>query len=114
MADPQAEEIKKLKQIAEIKFDRERHRLAAVKDELTRLEDERRTLRQEIAGIEEAKETDPASLINAQAYLGALSGKAKRLDAERRIASERTNAQREKIKKALAAKIRIEDLSGGK
>ena len=114
MADPQADEIKQLKQIAEIKFDRERHRLAAVKEELTRLEEERRSLRKEIVSIHDARETDPASLINAQAYLGSLSNKAKRIDAERHKASERTNAQREKIKKALAAKIRIEDLGGGK
>ncbi len=114
MADPQTEELKQLKKIAEIKFDRERHRLSAVKEELTRLEEKRRNLRSEIVGVQDAKEADPAALINAQAYLQALSKKAQRIDAERHMASERTNAQREKIKKALAAKIRIEDLGGGK
>ena len=106
-ADPLAE----LKIIAGIKFDRERHRLAAVKEELSRLEAERKALSKQIVDIADAPETSPEALINAYAYLNALSTKAKHLDAARWQASQRTQVQRDRIKTALAAKIRVDGMS---
>ncbi len=110
MAD-QPDQLAELKQIADIKFDRERHRLAAVKEELSRLEAERKALNKKIIDLADAKETSPAALINAQAYLNALGNKAKSLDAARQQASERTQAQRDRIKIALASKIRVDGMS---
>lgn len=110
MADRQTDPFAELKKIAEIKVDRERHRLAAAKAEQSRLEDERRALHKQIDDLQDAKETNPASLINAYAYLESLSSKARQLDADRAAASQRTQAQREKIKHALASKIRVDGM----
>ena len=110
MADHNVDPLIELKKIAEIMVDRERHRLAAVKDELSRVDRERGALKQQIVNVQGADETDPAALINAQAYLDALSQKSRRLDAERLQASMRTEEQRQKIRTALASKIRIDSM----
>ena len=110
MADSQAKQIEELKKIAKIRVDKERHQLAAMRDESAKLEKETQAVRKQMRDISEGKETSPEALMNAYAYLDALSLKAKRLDAERQEASERTRAQREKIKAALASKIRVDGM----
>jgi len=107
------EQLKELKKIAQIRFDKERHKLAAINDEIARLETERVAVRKQMTDLTEGKESSPASLMNAYAYLDALSRKADRLEAERQEVSERTQAQREKIKTALASKIRIDGMEEG-
>ena len=104
--DPLAE----LKKIADIKFDRERHRLTAINEELTKLDNERKALRKQIVDLANARETSPAALINTQYYLQTLSEKSRQLDEARLQASQRTEAQRQKIRTALASKIRVDDM----
>lgn len=110
MAQQQTDELAELKKIAKIRVDRERHRLAAIKDEVARLDAEKQALKSQIVELHEAQETSPAALINAQAYLNSLSNKARELEGKRLHASERTKQQREKIKSALASKIRIDGM----
>ena len=112
MATP-TEQLKELKKIAQMRFDKERHQLAAHNEEMARLEAERKAVRKQIVDLSEGNETSPASLVNAYAYLDALTRKAERLDAERQEAHDRTEAQREKIKSALASKIRVEGMDEG-
>ncbi|WP_428408194.1 hypothetical protein [Hyphococcus sp.] len=112
MATP-TEQLKELKKIAQIRFDKERHQLTAINEEMARLEAEKKAVRKQITDITGGQETSPASLMNAYAYLDALTRKAERLDAERREAHERTEAQREKIKTALASKIRVDGMEEG-
>ncbi|GEM_PF-2203520 len=109
MAD-QPDPLAELKKIADMKFDRERHRLAAVHDELARLEAERKALQKQVVGLAQATESDPAAFINAYAYLNALAAKGKQIDAARQEAHQRTEAQREKIRTALASKIRVDGM----
>lgn len=109
MAD-QTDQLAELKKIAEMKFDRERHRLAAVNEELSRLEAERKALQKKVVDLADAKESDPAAFINTYAYLDSLAVKAKQLDAARKEANQRTEAQRERIRTALASKIRIDGM----
>lgn len=110
MANDQTSQLRELKKIANLIVDRERHRLAAVKEELSRVDEAQDALKQQIAELANAKEADPLAMLNAQAYLEGLSGKARQLTHERHHASERTKAQREKIKTALASKIRIDGM----
>ncbi len=111
MANSQNKQIEELKMIAKIRVDKERHQLAAMRDEANRLEKEKQAVNRQILDISEGKDTSPEALLNAYAYLDALSQKARRLEAERLAASERTKAQREKIKAALASKIRVDSMS---
>ncbi len=104
------DQLKELKKIAQIRFDKERHKLAAINDEMTRLEAERNAVRKQMTDLTSRKDATPASLMNAYAYLDSLSQKADRLAAERLEARERTEAQREKIKTALASKIRVDGM----
>ncbi len=104
------DQLKELKKIAQIRFDKERHKLAAINDEMARLEAERKAVRKQMTDLTSGKDATPASLMNAYAYLDSLSQKADRLAAERLEASERTKAQREKIKTALASKIRVDGM----
>lgn len=110
MSREQTEGLAELKKIAEIRVDRERHRLAAIKDEVARLDAEKKALKSQIRDLHEAEETSPIALMNAQAYLDSLSSKARQLETKRAQASERTKAQREKIKSALASKIQIDSM----
>lgn len=110
MSDRQADPLIELKKIAALKFDRERHRLAAIKDELSQLEEERQQLDKKMNALSGEKESNPASLINAFAYLHALTDKAGQIDREREEAHQRTLQQRQKIKEALASKIRVDDM----
>lgn len=110
MADQQTEALAELKKIAKIRVDRERLQLAAIKDELSRLDAERKALKNQIHDLHDADEASLAALMNAQAYLDSLSRKAKQIEHERSEAHERTHAQKEKIKKALASKIRIDGM----
>ncbi|WP_411819864.1 hypothetical protein ABFZ85_14440 [Hyphococcus formosus] len=110
MSNHKTDPLAELKVIATLKFDRERHRLAAIKDELTALEEERRQLGKKMNALSQKKESDPATIINAFSYLHALTDKASRIDREREEAHQRTMAQRQKIKEALASKIRVDDL----
>ncbi len=112
MATP-TEQLKELKKIAQIRFDKERHQLTAINEEMARLESEKKAVRKQIAELTGGQETSPASLMNAYAYLDSLTRKAERLDAERRDAHQRTEAQREKIKTALASKIRVDGMDEG-
>ena len=109
MATP-TDQLKELKKIAEMRFDRERHKLAAMNEEAAQIESEQRAVRKQIVDLTESKENSPSSLMNAYAYLDALAKKSERLIAERREASLRTEAQREKIKTALASKIRVDGM----
>lgn len=109
MATP-TEQLKELKKIAQIRFDKERHQLTAINEEIARLDQERKALKKQIKDISSGEQASPASLMNAYAYLDALTRKAELLDAERQEAYERTQAQREKIKTALASKIRVEGM----
>ncbi|WP_375207648.1 hypothetical protein [Hyphococcus sp.] len=109
MATP-TEQLKELKKIAQIRFDKERHQLTAINEEIARLDQERKALKKQIKDISSGEQASPASLMNAYAYLDALTRKAELLDAERHEAYERTQAQREKIKTALASKIRVEGM----
>jgi len=110
MADKKLAQIAELKKIAAIKVDREKHRLSSIKDELSKLADERRALKDRMGSVAEVKESEPAAFINAQSYLDALSNRARHLDDAQREAHNRTEAQREKIKQALASKIRIDGM----
>ena len=109
MATP-AEQLKELKKIAQMRFDKERHQLAAHHEEMARLNAERNTLRKQISDLTNGTETSAASLVNAYAYLDSLTRKAERLEAEQQEATDRTQEQREKIKSALASKIRVEGM----
>ena len=109
MATP-TEQLKELKKIAQISFDKERHQLTAINEEIARLDQERKALKKQIKDISSGEQASPASLMNAYAYLDALTRKAELLDAERHEAYERTQAQREKIKTALASKIRVDGM----
>jgi len=109
MATP-TDQLKELKKIAQIRFDKERHKLSAINDEINRLEAERKAVRKKMTDLTGGNEASPASLMNAYAYLDALSKKADLLEAGRQEARERTKAQREKIKTALASKIRVDDM----
>lgn len=111
MADRQTDPLTELKEIAKIRVDKERHQLAALRDDAARLEQERHAVRKQVKDISEGKETSPEALMNAYAYLDSLSRKAQRLDAERHEANARTQAQKEKIKTALASKIRVDGMS---
>ena len=104
------QQIAELKKIAAIKVDREKHQLSAIKDELRQLADERKALQNRMGSVADVKESEPAAFINAQFYLDALSSRARHIDDAQRAAHERTEAQREKIKQALAAKIRIDGI----
>jgi predicted nucleic acid-binding Zn-ribbon protein len=110
MADSQAKQLEELKEIARLRVDKERHQLAALRDEAARLESEQKAVRKEIEDIAGGKETSPEALVNAYAYLDTLAGKARRLEGERLEAGERAKAQREKIKAALASKIRVDGI----
>ncbi|MEO1135387.1 MAG: hypothetical protein AAFW68_02110 [Pseudomonadota bacterium] len=110
MTRQQTDELAELKKIAKIRVDHERHRLAAIKEEAARLDAEKQTLKSQIIELHEAEETSPAALINAQAYLNSLSNKARDIEDKRLHARERTKQQREKIKSALASKIRIDGM----
>ena len=109
MATP-TEQLKELKKIAQIRFDKERHQLTAINEEIARHDQERKALKKQIKDISSGEQASPASLMNAYAYLDALTRKAELLDAERHEAYERTQAQREKIKTALASKIRVDGM----
>lgn len=110
MGKSKTDPLQELKKIAKIRVDKERHKLAAIRDQAARLEQERQAIRKQINDIGEGKETSPEALMNAFAYLDTLAKKAQRLDAERHQANERTQAQRERIKAALASKIRVDGM----
>ena len=110
MAKSKTDPLQELKKIAKIRVDKERHKLVAIRDQAARLDEDRQAIRKQITDISEGKETSPEALMNAFAYLDALAKKAQRLDAERHQANERTQAQREKIKTALASKIRVDGM----
>ena len=82
MATP-TEQLKELKKIAQIRFDKERHQLTAINEEIARLDQERKALKKQIKDISSGEQASPASLMNAYAYLDALTRKAELLDAER-------------------------------
>ncbi len=110
MSNKKLKQLAELKKIAGLKVDREKHALSAIKDELRGLADERSALENRMDIVVEVKEGDPAAFINANSYLDALSARARHLDEAQRQAHARTEAQREKIKQALAAKVRIDGL----
>ncbi|MEZ5892666.1 MAG: hypothetical protein R3C58_05920 [Parvularculaceae bacterium] len=110
MSGRKTDPLKELKKIAEIKFDRERHRLVAIKNEMAALDAARREVKEQMRTINSGEGADPFSFANAAAYLDSLAAKARRLDAEQRKAHERTEAQRERIKTALASKIRVDGM----
>lgn len=110
MADNQAKQLEELKEIAKIRVDKERHQLVALRDEAARLESEQKAVRKEIEDIASGKDTSPQALMNAYAYLDTLADKARKLEDDRREAGERARVQREKIKTALASKIRIDGM----
>ncbi len=111
MAKSKAEQIEELKKIAKIRVDKERHQLAAMGDETARLERERQGVRKQMRELTAGDETSAEALVNAYSFLDTLTRKEKRLEAERQEASARTEAQRDKIKTALASKIRIDGLN---
>ena len=110
MADSQAKQIAELKKIAKIRVDKERHELAAMQDETRRLEGEQKAVLKQIDHITSGKDASPEALINAYAYLDTLAQRARALGAERNEAGERAKAQQEKIKAALASKIRVDGM----
>ncbi|WP_425409264.1 hypothetical protein [Hyphococcus sp.] len=103
-------QLAELKKIAAIKVDREKHALSSIKDELSQLAEERKALQNRMGTVAEAKESEPAAFINAQYYLDSLSSRARHIEDAQRDAHNRTQAQREKIKQALATKVRIDGL----
>ncbi|PQA88874.1 hypothetical protein [Hyphococcus luteus] len=110
MAKSKAKQIEELKKIAKIRVDKERHQLAAMRDETARLENERQGLRKQMRDLTEGRETSAEALMNAYSFLDTLSRKEKQLEARRQEATARTQAQREKIKAALASKIRVDGI----
>ena len=107
------DQLKELKQIAQIRFDKERHQLASINDEINRIDSEKKALSKQINDLTQVPEASPSSLMNAYAYLDALTRKADQLELDRSEASERTKAQREKSKDALASKIRVDGMDEG-
>ena len=110
MAHRQTDPLKELKEIAKIRVDKERHRLAAMRDEANRLETEQNAVRKQISDLTKSTDASPEAFINMHAYLNALSDKVKRLADEQHEAAARTEAQKEKIKTALASQIRVDGM----
>ena len=111
MAKSKAKQIEELKKIAKIRFDKERHLLAAMHDEANKLETERHAVRKQMRDLTEGRETSPEALMNAYSYLDTLSRTEKHLASEHQQASARAHAQRDKIKDALASKIRVDNIN---
>lgn len=110
MSRRKTDPLKELKKIAAIKFDIERMRLVAAKSQLDAIDAAKKDIKNQMQSVGGGEEADTFSLANAAAYLDALSAKARRLESEQKMAHNRTEAQRERIKAALASKIRIDGM----